>query len=107
MKRLKDSRLVEDNIEMNLFPGTFEELYDTIQNLQKSSKMNGKRSFQNIIQIGKLMQLSTITCKRKYTQVLKAIGYSKSYGSFMLQFLRLVPLFPDLQLVATPGGFIL
>ena len=97
-KKLLDSMVVEDNPEIfNMSPESYTELTGTIKVLQKSSKINTMRSIINILQIATLIQQSKITYKRKYAHLLKEIGYSKSYGFFMIRFLKLVERYPDLQ----------
>lgn len=106
-KKLLDSIVLEDHPgNINLQPQTFTELVGTIKNLQRSTKINSKRSIINILQIATLMQYSKVTHKRKYSQLLKEIGYSKSYGSFMLRFLKVVEKYPNLKNVTTTIGFI-
>ena len=106
-KKLLESMVVEDNPEIiNMNPQSCTELFGTIKGLQKSSKINTKRSIIDILQIATLIQQSKITYKRKYAHLLKEIGYSKSYGSFMIRFLKLVERYPDLRNITTTISFI-
>ena len=90
-KKLLESMVVEDNPEIiNMNSQSYTEVIGAIKGLQKSSKINSKRSTINILQIATLKQQSKITYKRKYAHLLKKIGFSKSYGSFMIRFLKLV-----------------
>ena len=65
-KKLLESMVVEDNPEIiNMNLQSYIELIETIKGLQKSSEINTKRSFINILQIATLIQQSEITYKRK------------------------------------------
>ena len=104
-KKLLESMVVEDNPEIiNMNPQSYIELIETIKGLQKSSEINTKRSFINILQIATLIQQSELT--RENAHLLKEIGYSKSYGSFIIRFLKLVERYPDLRNTTTTISFI-
>ena len=72
----------------------------------KKIKLCIRGSLHNLLDIASLLELSKVKLRRRYSDVLKKCGYSKSYGSFMLRLLYLTRNYPDLRRVSTPIQYI-
>ena len=109
-KKLMDSLLpeTEEHFTFNAVKSlaTFTDCVTTIKRLQQNLKLCNRRSLHNLLDIATLLELSKKKFRRRYSDVLKEIGYSKSYGSFMLRLLYLTRTYPDLRRVSVSTQYI-
>ena len=82
------------------------ELMNAKNNWQIKARVNAQKSLQSILTIALLLRIAKTKFKRKYSKTLEEVGYSKSYGCFMMRFLYLAEACPDFQRVSTSLKFI-
>ena len=108
-KRLLDSILPETEQPLSFNSdswSTFKDFTNAIKGMKTNVKLCTRGSLHNFLDIASLLELSNVKLRRRYSDVLKECGYSKSYGSFMLRLLYLSRNYPDLRRVSTPTQYI-
>ena len=103
-KRLLDSILTETERPLSFNSdslSTFKDVTNAIKGMKTNVKLCIRGSLHNLLDIASLLELSKVKLRRRYSDVLKECGYSKSYGSFMLRLLYLSGNYPDLRRVST------
>ena len=104
-KRLLDSILPETEQPLSFNSDSLSTLKDftnAIEGMKTNVKLCIRGSLHYLLDIASLLELSKVKLRRRYSDVFKECGNSKSYGSFMLRLLYLSRNYPDLRRFSTP-----
>ena len=106
-KTLLDS-VVESGLQERVVGdyNTYLELVGAIKNCQINAMVRAQKTLQSILNIALLLRIAKRKFKRKYSKTLQEVGYSKSYGCFMMRLLYLAESYPDFQRVSVSIKFI-
>ena len=85
---------------------SYSDLNCAIKALQKHMKLCTKGSLQYLLDISFLLKNPNVKLRRRYADLLKEVGFSKSYCCFLIRLLNLSRTYPRLRRVSKPISFI-
>ena len=107
-KILRDSFVSDGATTTTITPNitSKQELVNQIKRAKQNVKISSRESFCSLLCVASLLDTCRKKFPRQFPRVLKEVGYSKSYGYFMLRIFTLANTYPEFNRVSAPISFI-